>query len=114
ALEKARNGGGATLVECVTYRISDHTTADDASRYRSPEDVEGWKAKDPVLRIRKFMDARNIWSESDEQRLGEHVRAVVDDAVKAAEAVTPPESADMFTYTCGTLSPRQVRQMRSL
>ncbi len=114
ALERARNGGGATLVECVTYRISDHTTADDASRYRSPEDVDAWKAKDPVLRLRKFMEARNIWSESDEQDLEEHVRGVVDDAVKAAEGVTPPETADMFTYTSGTLSPRQVRQMRSL
>src|SRR6476661_2103243 len=54
ALEKARSGGGPSLIEALTYRLSDHTTADDASRYRSADEVaEAWK-KDPVLRLRNY------------------------------------------------------------
>src|SRR4029078_7677131 len=54
AVEKARNGGGPTLVEALTYRLSDHTTADDATRYRSPdENAEAWK-RDPILTLRNY------------------------------------------------------------
>src|SRR5918995_95898 len=56
ALMRAREGGGPTFIECLTYRLGDHTTADDASRYRSREQVERWKRKDPVERLRKYME----------------------------------------------------------
>src|SRR5438445_3090401 len=52
ALEKARSGGGPTLIECYTYRMSDHTTADDASRYRDPKEVVEWQEKVPIDRLR--------------------------------------------------------------
>ena len=52
---RARSGGGPTLIECVTYRIMMHTTADDPKKYRSEEDVERWKARDPLLRYRKYL-----------------------------------------------------------
>lgn len=55
ALERARAGNGPTLIECVTYRIGDHTTADDASRYRSQDEVEQWRKKDPIDRLRNYM-----------------------------------------------------------
>src|SRR5436189_268507 len=60
AVEKARTGGGPTLVEAVTYRLSDHTTADDATRYRSAEEVkEQWKAE-PILRLRTWLHAKGV------------------------------------------------------
>jgi len=52
AVEKARSGGGPTLIECLTYRIGDHTTADDASRYRTEEELKAWISKDPIERLR--------------------------------------------------------------
>ena len=63
ALKKARDGGGPTFVECFTYRMSDHTTADDATRYRTKEEVEAWKPKDPLLRLKLFMEKNRLWTE---------------------------------------------------
>lgn len=62
ALEKARNGQGATLIEAISYRIENHTTADDASRYRQNIEVENAKKYDPIQRLYKFMLSQNIWS----------------------------------------------------
>ncbi|WP_345639375.1 pyruvate dehydrogenase (acetyl-transferring) E1 component subunit alpha [Rugosimonospora acidiphila] len=57
ALERARGGGGPTLVEAVTYRMGPHTTADDPSRYRRPEEVELWARRDPIERLRRLLVA---------------------------------------------------------
>ncbi|HEY4614604.1 MAG TPA: thiamine pyrophosphate-dependent dehydrogenase E1 component subunit alpha [Citricoccus sp.] len=57
ALERARNGGGPTFIEAVTYRMGPHTTADDPTRYRSPEEVEAWRAKDPIDRVEAYLAA---------------------------------------------------------
>ncbi|HHT9152647.1 MAG TPA: thiamine pyrophosphate-dependent enzyme, partial [Candidatus Hypogeohydataceae bacterium YC40] len=56
ALNRARAGKGPTFIECVTYRLGDHTTADDSSRYRSREEVEQWRKKDPIERLRRYME----------------------------------------------------------
>ena len=69
ALEKAYQGLGPTLIECVTYRMADHTTSDDASRYRDPKEVEEWAKKDPIDRLRKYMKRVGIWSEEYEKRV---------------------------------------------
>src|SRR3989338_8420938 len=63
AIEKARRGQGPTLIECYTYRIEHHTTADDWRKYRSEKEVEEWKKKDPVERVRKYMQKKGIWDE---------------------------------------------------
>jgi pyruvate dehydrogenase E1 component alpha subunit len=57
ALERARNGGGPTFIEAVTYRMGPHTTADDPTRYRSQEEVESWRAKDPIDRVEAYLAA---------------------------------------------------------
>src|SRR5688572_17338520 len=60
ALERARSGGGPTVVEAMSYRLSDHTTADDASRYRDPAEVtEAWKIE-PLIRLRKLLESRGV------------------------------------------------------
>ena len=69
AVERARSGGGPTLIEALTYRLTDHTTADDASRYRSDAEVsEHWKA-DPVARLRDLLVAGGHWGRQQEEQL---------------------------------------------
>lgn len=81
ALERARAGHGPMLVEAVTYRLSDHTTADDASRYRDKAEVEdGWKIE-PMIRIRKYLMETGAWSEADEEALKAECTKQVDAAV---------------------------------
>ncbi|MGE5300267.1 MAG: pyruvate dehydrogenase (acetyl-transferring) E1 component subunit alpha [Acidobacteriota bacterium] len=112
AVDKARNGDGPTLIECHTYRMSDHTTADDASRYRSKEEVEAWKAKDPIMRLQRYMEKKGLWTDAFGIQTEAAAVALVDDAVKKAEAVEKPKPADMFTYTYKELTSRQKEQMR--
>jgi pyruvate dehydrogenase E1 component alpha subunit len=112
ALDKARRGEGPTLIECDTYRMSDHTTADDASRYRKKEDVEAWKAKDPILRLRLFMEKTGLWTGEYEKSVQATAANMADEAEKKAEAVEHASPSDMLTYTFNTLTPRQKKQMR--
>ncbi len=101
AVERARAGGGATFIEALTYRIGDHTTADDASRYRDAAEVEAWKARDPLLRMRRYLEGRNCWDEELEVALVEDCRRQVDEATERAEAMPPPDLADILRYTWG-------------
>jgi len=98
AVEKARNGGGPTLVECVTYRMSDHTTADDANRYRPAKDIETWKAKDPIERLRKYMKLKGILDDGYEKIVTDRVGRQVDGDVRNAEAVPAPGPSDIFDF----------------
>lgn len=111
ALDKAKKGEGPTLIECVTYRMGDHTTADDASRYRSREEVEAWRAKDPLLRLRLFMEKNGLWTEQYQREVDERAKAAVDEAVKKEEAIEPLSPEDMFRYTYEKLSQRQEKQV---
>ncbi|MGB1270992.1 MAG: thiamine pyrophosphate-dependent dehydrogenase E1 component subunit alpha [Endozoicomonas sp.] len=63
AIERARQGKGATVIEAISYRLCDHTTADDASRYRNSEELKGAWQKEPIKRLRNFMHHRGIWNE---------------------------------------------------
>jgi pyruvate dehydrogenase E1 component alpha subunit len=114
ALLKAKNGDGPTLIECYTYRMSDHTTADDASRYRSKEEVELWKAKDPVLRLRLFMEKKGLWTEKYQTEVEDSARLRVDEAVKKAESVERQGPADMFSFSYERPTPRLIKQMRDI
>jgi pyruvate dehydrogenase E1 component alpha subunit len=114
ALEKARQGGGPTFIECLTYRLADHTTADDASRYRPASEVEEWRQRDPLLRLRRFMEQNGQWTENDEKTAWEQARATIDEAVREAESALPPDAKDMFDYVSANLSPRQKRQQENL
>ncbi|MBI1741918.1 pyruvate dehydrogenase (acetyl-transferring) E1 component subunit alpha [Candidatus Acetothermia bacterium] len=98
ALERGRNGGGPTLIEAVTYRMSQHTTADDWTRYRSKEEVEEWKKKDPILRLRLHMQKQNMWSDADEQRLQEEAKAEIAQVVQQYEALPQRDVEDIFKY----------------
>lgn len=112
ALEKARNGGGPTFIECFTYRLADHTTADDAARYRSNEEVEKWKGKDPILRLRLFMQKKGVWNQKYEDDVVKMAKEKVDEAVKMEENTEPPKPEDVFKFTYKELTKRQIKQMK--
>ncbi len=114
AVEKAHTGKGPTLIEAITYRISDHTTADDASKYRKPEEVEFWKARDPIDRLRKFMMKKGIWNEADEKKLQEQSTKDVEDAVVKADSVPKPPVDDMFMYLYAEMPKNLASQLEYL
>ncbi len=98
ALKKAREGKGPTLIECHTYRMESHTSADDWKRYRDAKEVEEWRKKDPLLRLRKYMENKKIWGDKEEKELQEKAKTQVLDAVKKFESVPPPEREEMFRH----------------
>src|SRR5881227_1955980 len=69
AIARARSGQGPTLVETLTYRIGAHTTADDPTRYRNSDEVEAWRAKDPITRFQRFLMKRDLLSEEQDRQL---------------------------------------------
>ncbi|GFO68866.1 pyruvate dehydrogenase (acetyl-transferring) E1 component subunit alpha [Geomonas limicola] len=112
ALEKARAGVGPTFIECLTYRMADHTTADDAARYRSPEEVALWRARDPILRLERFLAARSLFGEADAAQAREAAGQAVDAAVGAMEALPAPGREEMFDTMLAALGPRQDGQRK--
>ncbi len=112
ALAKAKDDGGPTLIECVTYRLSDHTTSDDASRYRPKEEIEKWKARDPLVRMRLYLEKKGLGTDAYLKDVEARAKAMVDEAQKKAESAAPPDPKDMFTYTYMSLTQRQAREIK--
>ncbi|HZF31960.1 MAG TPA: pyruvate dehydrogenase (acetyl-transferring) E1 component subunit alpha [Gammaproteobacteria bacterium] len=98
SLGKARRGGGPHVVEALTYRMHDHTTADDARRYRSADELESNRALDPVERLRKHLVGAGAWSDPDEQRLQADLEAHVEQAVEEYLATGAPAPESMFEH----------------
>lgn len=86
AVERARTERKATLIECVTYRLSLHTTADDPSKYREDEEVERWKERDPIPRLQGFLRGRDLLTADDIDALEQEIADELDAAWKAAES----------------------------
>ncbi|TPW16644.1 MAG: pyruvate dehydrogenase E1 component subunit alpha [Halothiobacillaceae bacterium] len=103
ALDKARRGEGPTLIEAITYRMSDHTTADDASRYRSGEELERQKLYDPITRMKKYLLQQNLWTESQDESLKAECSAKMEEAVRLYLDTPPRPPETMFDYLYETL-----------
>ena len=103
ALERARSGKGPTLVEALTYRLSDHTTADDARRYRKEEEVSANWAFDPIARLRAYIGAQGWWTKEDEEALIAACKTKIEEAQKAYLALATPPVTDMFDSLYATL-----------
>jgi pyruvate dehydrogenase E1 component alpha subunit len=101
AVDRARAGGGPTLVECVTYRLGVHTTADDPTKYRSEEEVKEWERKDPLTRFSAYLEKKNLM----EEHLEEQVDAEIARAVQTFEASPPPDPLTMFAHAYGAMPP---------
>lgn len=112
AIAHARGGGGPTLVEAVTYRLSDHTTADDARRYRSDEEVSAAWRREPIARLRSFLVARGFWSKQDEEALVAELTARLDTAVEEYLRLAPEGPEAMFDFLHASL-PEPLRWQRA-
>lgn len=111
AVERARTGGGPTVIETLTYRLSDHTTSDDATRYRDAAEVDAARALEPLLRMRAFLESRGLWNEAAETGLRRECSEAVESAVRQYLA-TPKQSTDsMFDYLYAEL-PAALRAQR--
>ncbi|MDE2460206.1 MAG: pyruvate dehydrogenase (acetyl-transferring) E1 component subunit alpha, partial [Gammaproteobacteria bacterium] len=110
ALAKARSGKGPTLVEALTYRISDHTTADDATRYRGKEEVEEAKKKEPLIRIRKYLTSIGAWDQKKEDKLLAECAAQIDAEVKLYKDTGKPPLGSMFDHMFANLPESLVEQ----
>lgn len=88
---------GPIVVECLTYRMSMHTTADDPTKYRSDSEVEQWKKRDPIARVRAYLAKKNLWDDQKEQTMVADNLNRIDDAVANAEAFKP-DPASMFKH----------------
>jgi 2-oxoisovalerate dehydrogenase E1 component alpha subunit len=103
ALAKARRGDGPTLIEALSYRLGDHTTADDATRYRDAELINKQWENEPLRRLRTYLMHANAWDKAQEEALAKTCQAEVERAVEAYLAVPQPDVCAMFDHLYETL-----------
>ncbi len=108
AVARARKGGGPTLIECVTYRVMMHTTADDPSRYRDEKEVEQWLKKDPLSRFGEYLLNKGVADEDALQAMEkdvlDEIQAAIDSVEKEMKKIGAP--GDMFNHLYAELPPR--------
>jgi pyruvate dehydrogenase E1 component alpha subunit len=114
ALGRAKNGMGPTFIEAVTYRIGAHSTSDDPSRYRSDSEVEAWKKKDPVDRLRAYLVNQGLLDDAADAKLEEELTAEIGAAVNEVESLPPPARDTLFDDVYATLPWNLEEQRREL
>jgi pyruvate dehydrogenase E1 component alpha subunit len=114
ALAKARCGGGPTLIEALTYRLSDHTTADDASRYRNADELAAAWQHEPVARLRTYLTTLGAWSKVQEDALARECNEKVQAAVSAYTALPAPLPSGMFEHLYAVLPAAMESQRAAL
>jgi len=110
ARARALKDGKPTLIEAYTYRLGDHTTADDARRYRDAKELEMWRLRDPLIRTRKYLEAKDLWSDDKQKTLEAKAKEIVTKVVKNAEGIEKPTNDDIFDHTFAELPEEIIRQ----
>lgn len=95
-VQRARDGIGPSLVEMLVYRYGGHSSADDDSVYRPRAEVEAWRKRDPLGRMRRFLERRGEWNDAAEEAARAEIDALITDALQAAEAAGPVPTSAMF------------------
>lgn len=103
ALDRCRTGEGPYLIEALTYRLGDHTTADDSSRYRSREELEQRRALEPMVRLRRYLEAAGEWSQAQEESAAKTCQDAVEAEVKIYLEMPPLPPGAMFDHLYETL-----------
>ena len=107
AIARARKSDGPTLIEAYTYRLGDHTTSDDASKYRTKEEVEAWRPKDPMRRLQLYLKGKNLWDEKYEETLRAKFQKEIDEMVARVESTPDPTLEELFAYTYAEMTQPQ-------
>lgn len=108
---RIRNGEGPAFIEALTYRLADHTTADDASRYRTKQDLEAARAAEPFVRLRKYLSSKGMWDDETEAAARERAKKIVREVIEAATTIEPPKTSDIFDHAFADL-PADLKKQR--
>lgn len=114
AAERARHGGGPTLIEAITYRMGPHTTSDDPTRYQPAEEVDEWRARDPIARYRTYLETVGVWSERLQERVTARSGRLCAELRDATVGAADFEPAEMFDHVYAEITPDLVQQRDQL
>ena len=114
AIGRARSGGGPTLIEALTYRLGPHTTADDPGRYRDPEEEAAWRPRDPLERVRRYLERGGAWDPAWQDGIEAEAAEAIEAAVSAAEALPPQRPEELFESMFAEMTPQLREQQREL
>ncbi len=114
AIARARSGGGASLIDAQTYRLGDHTTADDARRYRADEEVKAQWKLEPIVRLRNCLVSQGAWTKSDEESLIGECQQKVEEAASRYLAAKRRAPETMFDYLYAALPQAYRAQQQAL
>src|SRR6266480_2028256 len=114
AIAAARDSKGPRFIEAVTYRLGDHTTSDDASRYRSADEVQAHWKQEPVARLRSYLVRQKIWSKADEEQLAAECHGRVEAAVEHYLTTAPRRPETIFDHLYAELPETYAAQRREL
>ena len=111
AIERALVEKKPTLIETLTYRLGDHTTADDASRYRDGGELEKWVKRDPLIRTRKYLESKGLWDDGKQGEMEARIKKEVEEVVRNAEGIEDPTVSDVFDWLFAEM-PAEVRRQK--
>ena len=114
AVARARAGEGPSIIETVTFRMGPHTTSDDPTRYRSAQELETWKQKDPIVRFKRYLLNEKLWDEAKEAALLKEAAEQIEQVVKAAEGKPKGTLEESFDYVYESLTPRLREQQATV
>ena len=114
AVARARAGEGPTLIEAVTYRRGAHSSSDDPSVYRDPDEPKRWESTDPLERWRRHIEKRNLWTDALEQQARNEINEEIATAIADAEKLGPPPVETMFEDVFAEKPPHLVEQEREM
>jgi pyruvate dehydrogenase E1 component alpha subunit len=111
AVDRARNGLGPTLIEAYTYRLGNHTTSDDAKKYRQDAELKEWESKDPLIRLKAYLMGKGLLDEKADEIIWKNAQDLTEQAVAQAEAFPDPAIEDVFKYTYAQMTPALEEQL---
>ncbi|WP_018599180.1 pyruvate dehydrogenase (acetyl-transferring) E1 component subunit alpha [Mycobacterium sp. 155] len=114
AAERARHGGGPTLIEAITYRMGPHTTSDDPTRYRSGDEVQDWAARDPISRYRTYLESVGVYTERLQERVAARSHRLCAELREAIVGGPDHDPAELFDTVYAEITPELARQRDEL
>lgn len=101
------------MIEALTYRLGPHSSSDDPTRYRTPEEVEYWRARDPIERMRKYLGVKGIWTPAQDDALRQEVDDLLTETIREVEKAPPPALETLFTDVYAEVPPHLREQMEA-
>jgi len=114
AVDRARAGGGPSFIECLTYRLGDHTTVDDARRYRTDAELAERQKLEPLARTRKYLESKGLWDEEQQKALEQRAKVLVQEVAQIAMNIEKPSIDDIFDHVYADLPEELAKQKQTL